>query len=312
MNPIFKGNEIEVLGASLVKKEQPETLVEAKPTSRLHPWMAAAIAIAIIIILTIVLVALFGRKNDNSNGLPLEESEISEIMPAQQTRVNPEAMPSTNPSLSSDAEAAAAKSKIIPVYDSINDVPFAFYPIDAFKAEVTFNRPDSADQNIMLAVTAADVRADNGEIAGEFIIDKKQLTRGSRKPGWCYISPAGQITIGIGAAQEAKKQALADGGCFFRQLALVMDGEVMPNQLKGKSKRRALAFINGKPAIVKSAERESIYDFSQALADYGFSHAIYLPGGEGFWKARTSEGDEFVNAHIFDYEYANFLIIKDQ
>lgn len=75
-------------------------------------------------------------------------------------------------------------------------------------------------------------------------------------------------------------------GDFFRQYPLVMNGEIQENQLKGKALRRALARQGGRLYFVASCNRESIYDFAEALADLGFSEALYLVGGSsyGWWR----------------------------
>ena len=73
-------------------------------------------------------------------------------------------------------------------------------------------------------------------------------------------------------------------GSFFRQYALVADGKIWPNRLKGKSLRRAVArkADDARVYVVVSRQRESLYDFSEALADYGFTNALYLVGGTSY------------------------------
>lgn len=78
--------------------------------------------------------------------------------------------------------------------------------------------------------------------------------------------------------------------------------------------RCALARKAGSTAIwyVETIHNESLYDFAQALADYGFTDAIYLTGGNNgntFYRTPTGR-----SCGVADWkEYAdNLLIFKKQ
>ena len=66
---------------------------------------------------------------------------------------------------------------------------------------------------------------------------------------------------------------------MFRQFALVSAGQICLKQfaLKGKVHRRALARKPGDATAyyVETVNKESLYDFAEALADYGFIDAVY-------------------------------------
>lgn len=100
---------------------------------------------------------------------------------------------------------------------------------------------------------------------------------------------------------------------MFRQYPLVINSEVYPNKLKGKSVRRALADRENDNSIyiVVSRGRESMHDFSEALADLGFSNAIYLPGGDSFSFYRNDEALEYLGT---SKEYicpnSNFIVFR--
>lgn len=72
---------------------------------------------------------------------------------------------------------------------------------------------------------------------------------------------------------------------MFRQFALVSAGQICLKQfaLKGKVHRRALARKPGDATAyyVETVNKESLYDFAEALADYGFIDAVYLTGADG-------------------------------
>ena len=58
-------------------------------------------------------------------------------------------------------------------------------------------------------------------------------------------------------------------GYFFRQYPLVKDGQVIDNEPKGKSIRRAICDRQGEIFMVETGSIESFHDFAQALADLG-------------------------------------------
>lgn len=274
----YKDDEIEILGRNPLPENNHDRI-----RRRRRRWIFIALAALAIIIATLVFYLI-----------PRDDyPEVNDDAMAQEGMV------------------LRLTSKVsMPHYvnDSINNLPFTMICLEGFPAKVTFEHPDSLPPMILMALPAADYRADNGGIVGEFIHEGKEIGRGERKKGFCYIDSKGKITLGIGKGEKQMEKALKGEGTFFRQYALVMDGEIQPNILKGKAKRRALGFLDGKPMIVMTTDRESIYDFSEALADYGFSEAIYLPGGDCFLKFITEEGDHYQNPYSSASEYMNYLV----
>lgn len=136
-----------------------------------------------------------------------------------------------------------------------------------------------ADSTIVLACQAADVRADNGRIAGTYILGGELLSKGEAKAGFGAIIN-GALTIGVADATPLLEQALETGGFFFRQYPLVVGGQIVENRPKGRSIRKALAETDGHISVIVSRERLTFHDFSQALVDAGVRNAIYLVGSE--------------------------------
>lgn len=169
--------------------------------------------------------------------------------------------------------------------DSINDVVLSIYSLQNMRAEMSLQMPSQSDSTVYFVVWAADIRKDNGQILGDFVLKGKQLSRGKRKTGYCAVLD-GKISLGNTINDEIKDYCITHGGDFFRQYPLVMDGEIQENRLKGKAIRRALAQQSNDFYIVESKNRESLYDFSEALADMGFTNALYLVGGSsyGWWR----------------------------
>ncbi|MDE6199955.1 MAG: phosphodiester glycosidase family protein [Muribaculaceae bacterium] len=133
------------------------------------------------------------------------------------------------------------------------------------------------DTTAVLAAQAADIRRDNGEIAGAYVMNGNLLSKGGAKAGYCSIVN-GEINIGVADATPMLEQALMSGGYFFRQYPLVAAGQLIENKPQGKARRKALAEIDGTMSVVMSTDKLTFHDFSQALIDAGARNAIYLVG----------------------------------
>ena len=94
------------------------------------------------------------------------------------------------------------------------------------------------DTSTVLAVPAADIRRDNGEIVGAYVLSGELVSKGQSKSGFCAIID-GKLTIGVADATPMLEQALESGGYFFRQYPLIVAGQVVENKPKGKSFRKA-------------------------------------------------------------------------
>lgn len=157
-----------------------------------------------------------------------------------------------------------------------------------------------SDTTVVLASQAADVRSDNGNIVGAYIINGELLSKGEAKGGFCAII-RGEITIGVTTATPLFEQALSDDGCFFRQYPLVAGGQLVENRPKGNSIRKALADIGGKTSIIVSHDRLTFNEFSQALVDIGVNNAVYLVGGGSYTIYRDEDGNRHILKHDRSY-----------
>lgn len=165
--------------------------------------------------------------------------------------------------------------------ETVNDVPLMIYvPRNAAMA-LTIGMPDKSDSTIIFAAMAADIRKDNKQIVGDFVLSGQRIARGVTKKGFVAIEEH-KITIGMGESTPLLQEVINNKGSFFRQYPLVNNGELVENKPKNKSIRRALAVRNEQVIMVKSKSRESFHDFSQALIDIGVSDAIYLVGGNAY------------------------------
>lgn len=137
------------------------------------------------------------------------------------------------------------------------------------------------DSNIVLAAQAADIRSDNGKIAGAFVLEGELISKGEAKAGFCSIINS-DLTIGISDATPMLEQALTENGYFFRQYPLVVGGQIVENKPKGRAIRKALAEIGDRVYVVMSKEKLTFHDFSQLLIDLGVRNAIYLVGSSSY------------------------------
>lgn len=167
------------------------------------------------------------------------------------------------------------------------------------------------DSNIILATQAADVRSDNGQIVGAFVLDGELISKGEAKAGFCSIIN-GELTIGIADATPMLEQTLTKGGYFFRQYPLIVGGQIVENKPKGKAIRKALAEIDGKICVVMSKERLSFHNFSQSLIDAGARNAIYLVGSSsyGFYVNEKREKYLTGKAPWTDVKNVSYIIWK--
>lgn len=241
-------------------EDEIEVLGSARRENDSRKWLWIGAALLFVLVLGFCVWKLFFIRPVEEEGTLLEE-------PA------PEISVADSTSLAGDERPCVTFEK-----DSINDVVLAIYALHQLKAELSLALPDTSDTSVYFVLQAADIRRDNLQILGDFVLRGKQQARGKRKTGFCAIRN-GQITLGNSASDVMKDDCVACQGDFFRQYPLVMEGEVIVNGLKGKALRRALAQRGNDFYIVTTPNRESLYDFSEALADYGFTNALYLVGG---------------------------------
>ncbi len=183
---------------------------------------------------------------------------------------------------------------LVPGYTEIRDTLINDIPIRIFiphNAELTLHigKMDKEDKSVIYAAQAADVRADNGGIVGAFVLKGEPKAWGLSKKGYC-ASINGKISIGVAENTSLFEEATMNNGYFFRQYPLVKDGQVVDNEPKGKSIRRAICDRQGEIFMVETGTIESFHDFSQALADLGVDQAVYIVGSSAYGWAVDEAG----------------------
>ena len=195
-----------------------------------------------------------------------------------------------------------SKLKIPPVYempevvkssDSILGVAINMYQLIGLKAEITFTEPAVDDTDVYLYSRCCDQTSYDPEInryLGSLVQNGKELQSDNSRLGYCAMAND-NIVIGIARDEKVKDYCIEQKGSFFRQFILVSDG-VLPGRfyLHGKVERRALARMGKKLFYVESKGKETMWDFADALREYGFIDAIYITGGTDYCFYRTADG----------------------
>ena len=198
---------------------------------------------------------------------------------------------------------------------TINDIPMKLYIPHQMRFSLYVGAIDRKDPSILFAAQAADVRADNGGIVGAFVLNGEPLAWGGSKKGYCAIIND-TVTVGVADNSPLFEEATEKNGYFFRQFPLVDKGQLVENELKGKSIRRALCERGGEIFTVETLTTESFHDFSQALVDLGVDNAIYLVGSNAYGWATDEEGQrhEFGNPDPPKKKWKNisYLVMRNK
>ena len=193
----------------------------------------------------------------------------------------------------------------------INDVHLALYIPHHATPELTVGVPDRKDTSIILAAQAADIRKDNREILGAFVLKGEPLAWGLSKKGFCAIID-GRTTVGVSENSPLFEEATKEKGYFFRQYALVDNGVLVENDLKNKTMRKALCSRAGQIFVAVSESDESMHDFAESLVDLGVENALSLVGSHsafGWFIDSAGEKTLFApDVHRGTYKNENYII----
>ncbi|MDE5807502.1 MAG: phosphodiester glycosidase family protein [Muribaculaceae bacterium] len=190
------------------------------------------------------------------------------------------------------------------ISDSILGVAFNAYPLDGLRGSLEKEIPDTADLSVVLMMRSADYHPD-GKTIGTMVIDGKTMPAKELRSRSAYLafSKEGKPALGISRSNKLAEFAEENGGSFFRQFVLLGDGELPPSfMLHGKVERGAIGrMADGSLHYFLSRNRESMYDFADALREYGVVDAIYITGGNGYEFYRDEEGTGHVSDNLRDH-----------
>lgn len=190
------------------------------------------------------------------------------------------------------------------------DVPLTLYIPHCAVPELSVGAPEEDKSEYVLAAQAADIRADNREILGSFVLKGDVLAQGISKKGFCAIID-GRITIGVAENTDLFDKAVETEGYFFRQYPLVDNGVPVDNNLKSATVRKALCSKGGEIFIAVSQDDMTMQDFAATLAAFGVDNAIYLVGSAssyGWYIPEEGEAIEFSpNVHRRSYRNESYI-----
>lgn len=209
-------------------------------------------------------------------------------------------------------KAQNGPSEIVLKQDSVLGVALNIYELHNVKAEITLEKPDTTDRNVLMYTRSSDYTA-AGEYIGSLVIDGDVRHSGTSRLGYCAIT-GGNMVIGISRFDSMKDYVADHGGSYFRQFVLVSNGE-LPQRffLHGKVDRKALArAADDRLCIVGTRHPETLWDFADALREYGYVDAIYLTGGNDYGFYRASDGTSYFSEKAVDKHdgVAPWLVLK--
>ena len=179
--------------------------------------------------------------------------------------------------------------EVVMTSDSILGVAMDFYAIHGLKASIEFEEPDTVDTSVYLYCRSADHKADNTYI-GSLVVNGEERQSDTHRLGYMAML-GGNSVIGISRSEKVKDYVQEHGGSFFRQFILVSNGEI-PGRffLHGKVERRAIGRIDDRLYFITTRHKETLWDFADALREYGFIDAIYITGGADYVFYRDKDG----------------------
>lgn len=262
-------------------KEQPYS--DKKPNRWL--WFAGGLVLSAVLCLIAVMGWRYYRTYINI-GIPVSvksEENIAKLAAAAQ-RVTPE---------------------VVMTSDSILGVALNFYEIRGLRAEVTLQEPDTTDTSVYLYSRCAD-HGKNGEYIGSLVMDGKEMQSDRSRLGYCAMA-GDNVVIGVARDEKVKDYVMEQGGSFFRQFILVSNG-VIPHQfyLHGKVERRGLGRIGDRLYYIETRHAETMWDFADALREYGFTDAIYITGGTDYSFYRTADGSRHGIGDVTKYPHTKW------
>ena len=195
--------------------------------------------------------------------------------------------------------------EVVMTSDSILGVAMDFYAIHGLKASIEFEEPDTADTSVFLYSRCADHTAD-GRYLGSLVAEGVEKQNDRSRLGYMAMAD-GNMVIGISRSEKVKDHIIDRGGSFFRQFILVSDGE-MPSvfHLHGKVERRAIGRIENQLYYIATRHKETLWDFADALREFGFIDAIYITGGNDYVFYRDKEGIRHDLGDTSDYPHTKW------
>ena len=278
-------NEIRIIGSS--PEQRP-----AETPQKGKKWLAVAL-VAALLVLGVVL-WLLGRNDSPS------ESFSTQSMP---------------PVATEQEDSVVQDSAYVDICDTIiNNISLHRYiPVNA-KPMLVVGLIKDIPSDYILGAMAADFGDYNGEyrVAGAFVHQGQMLSHSKSKYGFCAILKD-TVVIGNDLSTSYFEEAIEEKGDFFRQHALVHEGEVVNKVISkiGALRRSLCRLSDGRLCIIDTDMSVSLDEFSTALCQYGVKEAIALMGtGASVRWAVDKAGRRYIaGADEFDFpEVVNYIV----
>ena len=269
--------------------EVPVFIIQRDEKRKKNHWWRLLRRLALAAaVLAVALLAFFGyqwwRHHQDSN-LPISATEQENIDKLQQS-------PKTE------------SAKVIMTTDTINDVAMELYAIHGLKADIEFTEPDTLDKSVFLYCRSADHRADS-VYRGELVVKGEEKPSDGGRMG--YMAMTGdRFVIGVSGVDETalKEHVMGQEGSFFRQQVLVSANRIPHEfELHGKVERKAIGRIGEQYYFISTLDKETMWDFADALREFGFIDAVYITGGKDYCYYRDSLGTRHDIGDVKEYPH---------
>ena len=272
------------------RDEQPqpqEVVTKAVAPSRKQKWLKRFLALVAIGCLMVAILAGYYFWNYNYNiGVSVSVTPEQNIEKLQKP-------------------AKQETPEVVMTSDSILGVAMDFYAIHGLKASIQFEEPDTADTSVYLYCRSVDHKADSTYI-GTLVVNGEERQSDTHRLGYMAML-GGNSVIGISRSEKVKDYVQEHGGSFFRQFILVSNGDI-PGRffLHGKVERRAIGRIDDQLYFIATRHKETLWDFADALREYGFIDAIYVTGGTDYCFYRDKDGFRHDIGDKSDYPHSKW------
>jgi len=287
-------------------------------------WNIRSLVILLILAIIVANVIYFIFK-DNDGSLPATEAVIEPTTDLENAMYDPEVpegqFETQEPEKSTEfidsiltVPASSSVSYCQTKETEINGIKLRIMIPTGAVAKFEVGRIDEKDSSIILALQAADIRRDNGEIVGACVYNGEVVGKGLAKKGYVSIIN-GEVRVGVTDHSPLFEAAIQEGGDFFRQYPLVADGAMIENQPKGKAIRRAICQRSGELFVAESLTPESFHDFAQALQDLQVDNAVYLVGSQyamGFLRDSNHDLHSWGEAKYSNLKNISYLLWRSK
>lgn len=269
-----------------IKSKTRAYITKDRPTS-VGCWRSGLIILIIISGIICLVVYLFRSPSEGTNNIRIlekVENSTANIVSGPEEienlfETNSTSEPEAYVDILVAEDTITSAPHCIVKESSVNGIPFKIYSPQNAVASLHVGDIDRKDPNIILALQAADIRKDNGQIVGACVKDGEVISRGVAKQGFVAMIN-GIIKIGVSEVTPLFEEATLAGGDFFRQYPIVEDGRLVENNPKGLSVRRAVCEKDNQIFVTETLVPVSFHDFSQMMVDFGVRNAVYLVGSQ--------------------------------